>query len=288
MLRRRTVLLLLAAPLAVYGLLFAGSIAEQIHASLTGTVTLADPDPGWTTGQYQLALTDGGFTGIWATTLWLSLVAAVLATALGAAVSLTLWRAGGRIRTVMTLIIIAPMLVSSVVRAYGWLTTIGRGGLLSQTATLLGLDAAEIGFGRTAVIIGLVHVLLPYSVLLILGSLDAINPSTTRAAASLGAGPVRTTLRVVVPLSAPGLASSLLVTFSLAAASYSIPTILGGGRVYTIARAIFQESTASFNLPLAAALSVLLIAGCLTTALAAQRISRRSRDRVERIGLGAV
>lgn len=288
MLRRRTVLLLLAAPLAVYALLFVGSIAEQVHASLSSTVTLTNTVPQWTVDQYTLALTDSTFAGTWGTTLRLSLVAAAITTVLGAAVSFTLWRAGGRVRTVMTLIIIAPMLVSSVVRAYGWITTIGRGGLLSQTTTMLGLDATEIGFGTTAVIIGLVHVLLPFSVLLILGSLDSINPSALRAAASLGAGPVRSAVRVVLPLAAPGLVSSLLVTFSLAAASYSIPTILGGGRVYTAARAIFQESTASFNLPLAAALSVLLILGCLTTALVAQRISRRSRARVERIGLGAV
>jgi putative spermidine/putrescine transport system permease protein len=179
----------------------------------------------------------------------------------------------------MTMVVIAPMLVSAVVRAYGWLATTGREGLLWKASNLLGLPPIEIMFNRTAVVIGLVHVLLPYAMLMVLTSLDGIRPSVVRAAANLGAGPFTTFARVVLPLIRTGLLSSLLITFSLAAASYSIPVILGGGRLYPIARAVFQESTSTLDFPLAATLAILLLLLCLAAAAVAQRLTRDRRDR---------
>jgi ABC-type spermidine/putrescine transport system permease subunit I len=174
--------------------------------------------------------------------------------------------------------------VSGVARAYGWIAIGGPNGPWVQGTRALGLDI-PILFNENSVILSFIHTLLPLAVIQVLLRLDAIAPSLPKAAANLGANQWTTAMRVLLPLSYPALASSFLLVFALCTAAYSVPTILGGGRVLTVAQLIYREQTIIFDWPLAAALATTLTA--LTLMVMAgyqtvgQRWERRARPVIE-------
>ena len=110
----------------------------------------------------------------------------------------------------------------------------------------------------TAVVLGLVHVLVPFMVISVWASLQRINPHLTLAAASLGASQFTTFRRVILPLVLPGILSGSLIVFALAASSFATPAILGGRRLKVVATAIYDEFLVKLNWPMGAALAVCL------------------------------
>src|SRR5262249_16426265 len=182
-------------------------------------------------------------------------VATVIA---GSLVAYFLWGKGGRLRAYLTFIILAPLLVNGIVRAYGWVALVGPAGGLAQLTHAIGMRPVWLPFAEPAVVLGFVHVFMPFVVILVLAQLDAIPPSSIRAARNPGAGWIQIASRVLTPLSARGMAAAFLLVFALTTASYAVPAILGGGRLLTVAAVIFQEENQTFNVPRAAAVSLLL------------------------------
>lgn len=272
---------MLVLPAALFVLLFIGPLINNFLMSLREYDAMTGIGEYATIEHYALIASERFYIRIWLNTLQLSLLAAILATALGSALSYAVWSIGGRTRTWMTFIVLAPLLISGVVRAYGWIATTGPAGALSQLSNSLGLGTASIMFSKTAVVMGFVHVFLPYSFLMIITSLDGIPDDVLRAARSLGASSFAVIKRVVLPLAFPGLLASLLLIFALSSAAYSIPAVLGGRRVTVAAGAIFQEQTSTLNWPMAAALATLLICLTVLVMLAYSRMTRRSQRRLE-------
>ncbi|MPZ24901.1 MAG: ABC transporter permease subunit [Micromonosporaceae bacterium] len=275
----------LAAPLVVYVLFFVIPLISLGRMSLNEFTRLTGLQDAVTLDSFRTALTDDFYLRTFLTTLKLALIASVLCTALGCIVGYLMWRIGGNVRRVMLGVILAPLLVASVVRAFGWIGTIGPGGLLPHVSERIGLGTLTIYANEPAVIIGFVHILLPFAVILFITSLDNISPSVMKAAEGLGATEWRRIRAVVLPLTYPGVLSSLLFTFALASAAYSIPAILGGRRVLTASLAIYEQQTRLFNWPLAAALSLILIvvvAFAMSTYQALTRRGRTSRRRAWR------
>jgi putative spermidine/putrescine transport system permease protein len=118
----------------------------------------------------------------------------------------------------------------------------------------------ELLYNRFAVYIAMIHVLLPFMVLPLYSVMRGISPSYMKAAASLGAGPIRSFLRIYLPLSAPGVASGCLLVFMLAIGYYILPALVGGGgdRMVSYFIAYFTNGTANWGM--ASAMSVILLA----------------------------
>ena len=127
-----------------------------------------------------------------------------------------------------------------------------------------------------AIIIGLAHALLPYTVLSIMGSLQGINPNLESAAMSLGANRTRTFFNVVLPLRLPGMAGGFLLVFSIAISAYATPAILGGPATQVAATAIYNFIIQLLDWSLGAALAVVLIVSSLL--LAVRRVARRREE----------
>lgn len=276
-LSRRTTLLLLVLPAVVYAIYLALPVFASMRMSLNSFTRSEGIVPDLTLGTYVSVLTDSFYRSAWFSTMRLAATAAALTVLLGTTVAYTLWRVGGRARAYLTVVTLAPLMVSSVVRAYGWIAAAGPSGLLPKLTEAIGLGEVSFLFNRTAVIVGFVHVLLPFVVILILARLDAVNPRLLRAAASLGAGPLQTFRRVMLPLLTPAMIAAFFVTFALATGSYAIPAVLGGGRVRTITRQIVQEQLIIFDWPRAATLAVLLSGLTLVAMFASQVVLRRRR-----------
>lgn len=197
---------------------------------------------------------------------------------LGYPVALYASRLSPRGRMVMLLLMMFPLMVSNVVRAYGWVSILGRTGILSVTLREAGLTDRPIQFlySFEAVAIGLLTILLPFMVVSITNSLTAIDQRYTEAAQSLGAGPWQTFFRVTLPLSSPGVTSGLMLVTFLMLSAYVTIALLGGPRFKLLVSLVF-DSAATFRWPRAAALSFVLLAIALAIAVVIQILMRPQR-----------
>lgn len=257
-LNRKAILLLLALPVLVYALFLFLPLFSMGRLSLQGFGRLSGIQDNVTLEQYQTIAGQAYYLRVWVETLRLCSLATLLAVVFGAMVAYFLWRIGGRPRAYLTVILLAPLLVSGVVRAYGWIAIIGPNGLLAGIGDSLGLGQPAIMFNEAAVIIGLVNVFLPYVVIMVLVRLDGVSPSILKAAANLGASARQIVWRVLLPLAYRSLVSAFLLIFALSSAAYSIPAILGGGKVLTVSQVIYLEQNGTLNWPRAAALGLAL------------------------------
>jgi putative spermidine/putrescine transport system permease protein len=276
----KAVILLLAPILVLYLVLFVGPLANGVAMSLHSFTRREGLVEDYSLANYIDFITDPFLLGVWATTIQLAVEVAILTTIAGYGLAYWLWRSPPRFRGYMTILILSPLLVSSVVRAYGWVTTTGPAGLLPQVLAGLGLEPVSIMYSRLAVEIGLLHVLLPFAVIIVLASLDRINPSVLLASRNLGANSFQTFTRVTLPLSLPGIVGALVLAFALTASSYALPTILGGGRVLVASRLIYQQQTAVGNWPLASAMAITMALVIILVVGTSERVITRGRRSV--------
>lgn len=174
--------------------------------------------------------TDPFYLDILWTTVRVSLVSTLVSLLLGYPTAYYMARTQSRMKKVMMVIILFPFLVSAVVRSYGWMVILGKNGLLNQFLLGLGLVQKPLSIlnTETAVIIGMIHLLIPYMILSLVGVLQSIDPNVEYAAYSLGANPAETFCKVIFPLSLPGIISGCVMVFTMSMTSYVTPKLLGG------------------------------------------------------------
>lgn len=131
-----------------------------------------------------------------------------------------------------------------------------------------------------AVIIAYVQVMLPFAVMPLVTSIGEISPSLNKASMSLGAGRIRSFIRIVLPLTIPGMISGMVIVFSLAAGSYITPMLVGGSMQPLLPLMIYQQALQVMNLPLAGALSFILLLVVLIFILILQLILKRWEARL--------
>lgn len=165
-------------------------------------------------------------------------------------------RAKSRIKGLLMIMLLAPLLVGIVIRSYGWMIILADNGLINQLANELNVGPFSLMYNKTGVMIGLVHIYMPFMVLSILGSLQAVDPDLERAARSLGAGSWKTLQRVTWPLSLPGVTSGAVLVFVLTVSAYVTPSLLGGYRVLTVPLLVVQTVQELFDWPLGSALAI--------------------------------
>ncbi len=233
--------------------------------------------PGYTLEQYLSVLTDSYFLEIFWRTLWISLLTTLLCLAIGAPEAYVLSRMKKPWRSIFLLIVLSPLLVSLVVRAFGWSILLGNNGMIGMAADKLGLG--PVLYTPTAVVIGLVHIMLPFMVIPVWTSLQKIDPSVEHAAYSLNATRWQTLTRIILPQAVPGMLSGSLIVFGLTASSFAIPALLGGRRVKMVATVVYDQFLVDLNWPLGAAIAIILLAINLAIMLSYGRIVERSYKR---------
>jgi putative spermidine/putrescine transport system permease protein len=186
-------------------------------------------------------------------------------------------RRGSLVFAALALIVFSPVLVSIVVRAYGWQLLLANNGVANAVLRDLGLidRPARLMFNWFGVIVSMVHVELPFMLFPILTVLLQIPNALKEAAQDLGASEFETWRRAVLPLSLPGILSGCQIVFTTAISAFASPTILGGGRVRVMPVSIYQNIL-SLNWPLGAVQSIMLLLFSLASVTLFSRILGRS------------
>ncbi|MGE0240005.1 MAG: ABC transporter permease [Parvibaculaceae bacterium] len=168
---------------------------------------------------------------------------------------------------------VLPFWTSYVVRSYSWLLVLAEKGVVNNALVQLGLvaDPIQLANTRFATVTGFVHFFVMLLTLTIYANLKQLSPSYRKAAADLGAGPVRTFIHVVLPLTLPGIMVGAFLTFVLAIGDYITPQILGGNNELLMPQLIMLQIGRRGDFPLASALSILLMAVVTVAYLASAR-----------------
>ncbi len=214
---------------------------------------------GFTLASYALVLGDAYYYEIFFRTGWIAALTTLICVLIGAPEAYILSHMQRPWRSIFLLVILAPLLVSVVVRAFGWSLLLGSNGLVNQLFELLGIGKLKMLYTPTAVVVALVHVMLPFMVIPVWTSLQKLDPMVENAALSLNASRWTVMRRIVLPQVTPGLLSGSLIVFGLSASALVIPGLLGGRRLKMVATLIYDEYLHELNWPLGAAIALALL-----------------------------
>ncbi len=226
-------------------------------------------------GNYMRFFTDRFYLGVLWRSVWLAGSVAVLSVLASYPIALFLFRSRSRWRSVLTVLVIAPLLVSSVVRTFGWMIILGDRGWVNGILAQFGTGPIRAMNSVWGVLIGLTEIMMPTTTLALLAGFARLDPALEEAAHSLGAAPLRRFWRVTLPLTMPGIVVGALVSFVLAISSFVTPNLLGGGRVAVLAKTIYEEALETLDWPFAAAVAVILVVVFGIALLGYERLARR-------------
>ena len=157
---------------------------------------------------------------------------------------------------------VLPFWSNYLIRTYAWIVLLNREGLINTVLRWGGYEGEPLSmlYSEGAVIVGLVYNYLPFVILAIYSSLSRLDMSLVEASRDLGAGPVRTFLRVTLPLTLPGVAAGGVFVFVLSIGNFVTPALLGGGRFQMIGNLVYDQFLTASDWPFGAALGMILIA----------------------------
>ena len=259
--------LLLFAALLVVPLVLTAVLSFNVYDPATG------PKAGeFTFEHYAQVFTDSYYHGIFWRTFWISGLVTLICVLIGAPEAYVLSRMRNPWRSILLLVVLAPLLVSVVVRAFGWSMLLGPEGAVNALLGVVGIGPVKMLYTEVAVIVALVHVMLPFMVSPVWTSLQKLDAGVENAALSLRASHFTTLRRIVLPQVMPGILSGSLIVFGLAASSFAIPGLLGGRRLKMVATVVYDEYLHELNWPLGAAVALVLLAANLIVMLSYNRL----------------
>jgi spermidine/putrescine transport system permease protein len=159
-------------------------------------------------------------------------------------------------------LVMLPFWTSFLVRTYAWIFLLRDTGLINTALQRLGIVHSPLPllYNDGAVLLGLVYGYLPFMVLPIYATLERLDPALVEAAADLGAQPITTIFRVIVPLAKPGIAAGSVLVFIPCLGAYLTPDLLGGGRTVLVGNLVQNQFTSARDWPFGSAVSILLMA----------------------------
>lgn len=251
--------LLLAPMIAIHAIAFVWPITNLVILSFRKTGSGGVILPGWSLMSWLNVLTDVYYLEMLIRTVGLSLVITGITLVLSYPIALFLHRVSDRWRSLFLVMCISPLLLSAVVRTYGWLVILGDGGFVSSILEAIGIPAPKMMFNQFGVVVGLTEILMPYMILSLYAGFGRLTSALEEAAGSLGARPHQVFLRVILPITLPGVYLGCLLTFVLAVSSFITPKILGGGRVALLATEIYDQAVITLDWSVAGVLSLIAL-----------------------------
>ena len=225
---------------------------------------------------YRRMIEQPSYGRTFVTTFKVSLLTTAICIAAGYPLAYVLSQLPRRAANLCMIAVLLPFWTSLLVRTYAWLVLLQRKGLINDWGMRLGWwdEPLALVHNLTGTLIGMVHIMLPFLVLPVLGAMRAIDADLLKAAANLGASPARAFRSVFLPLSLPGLAAGTLIVFILCLGFYVTPAVLGGGKVIMVSNHIANDIELFFNWGAASALGVVLLVLTMLLLWGATRLLR--------------
>jgi spermidine/putrescine transport system permease protein len=177
-------------------------------------------------------------------------------------------------------LITLPFFSSLIVRLFVWVMILRPTGLINETLMTAGAISRplEMIYTDGAIILGMVYVFIPFMFMPVYASIEKLDWRLVQASLDLGAGPIRTFFRIVLPLTAPGIAGGSVIVFIPALGNFVVPAILGGAKVMMLGNLIEAQFLSARNWPFGSALAMMVMAVMLVLLFAYVLMSGR-RDR---------
>src|SRR6202165_5262677 len=278
----RPFLRVFVSPAALCALGFVAALAAVMQYSLRAYVPGSLEPGGFTLANFA-ALGKPLYARVFLDTVWICFLTAFFTLIAGYPLAYALVHTRNvALKSSILVITVTPLFLGEVVRTYSWIVVLGNNGFINSMLLKAGLinEPVQLMFTRIGVVTALVHVTLPVMVIMLAAAPPHIDRDYERAAASLGAGPVRAFLTVTLPLSLPGIIAGVTTAFAWTFSAFATPQLIGGGQVNMVANLVYQLGFASFNFPFAASLSV----ACLVLTFAVLALMRAGSAPFERIG----
>ncbi len=171
-------------------------------------------------------------------------------------------RAPAERQTALLFLAMLPFWTNYLIRTYAWIVLLNPAGLVNSMLLQAGVigEPLPLLYNKPAVVLGLVYSYTPFVILAIYSSLQRLDPSYAEASRDLGAGAATTFLRIILPLTAPGVAAGAVFVFVLSIGNFVTPDLLGGGKFQMVGNLIYDQFLSARDWPFGATLSALLIA----------------------------
>ncbi|NGN41428.1 ABC transporter permease [Mesorhizobium sp. CGMCC 1.15528] len=260
--RRQNVitLLLLAPSLVMAILLLAIPLLVVIAYSFAGRDSYGGVVTGFTLESY-VELFQPAYLPIFVNSLKIAAMSTAVCVLIGYPIAYFIAFRAGKHSGLLLALLLIPFWIDFMIRMSSWMVLMGRNGTINGALTGAGIIDEPIRMIGTypAVMVGMLYAFLPTTVLPIYAALSGINRRLLEAADDLGAGPVEAFWRVTFPLSLPGVMAAMLFVFVPAMGVYAIPVLLGGGKSIILGNLIVQLFLDFRNIPLGAAVSVVML-----------------------------
>ncbi|TNF69672.1 MAG: ABC transporter permease subunit [Gammaproteobacteria bacterium] len=205
----------------------------------------------------------------------MAFITTILCILIGYPMTLAIVRTNNTTRKLLLMLIIIPYWTSFLLRAYAWVTVLQNNGIINQFLNWLGFNSLPLIYNNFSAYLGLLYGYLPFFILPLYATLIKMDRTLEDAAADLGAKPVTTFFKIILPLSIPGLLAGSLLVFIPAVGEVIIPQILGGLNTVMVGNVIWQEFFTAQNWGVASALAVVLLILLIFPIILLQRIQQK-------------
>ncbi len=218
---------------------------------------------GWADGEYEVF--DPVYLAIFARSFRLALTTVVITLLLCYPAAMWVSSLPDRLKSFFLFLITLPFFASLVVRLFAWILILKPTGWINETLLALGAIAQpfDMLYTEGAVVLGMVYVFVPFMFLPLYANLEKLDRSLLEASRDLGAGGLRTFLRVTLPLSVPGMVGGSIIVFIPSLGNFIVPDLLGGAKVLMIGNLVEQQFLQARNWPFGSALAWMVMAAVL-------------------------
>ncbi|HWT31233.1 MAG TPA: ABC transporter permease, partial [Propylenella sp.] len=215
---------------------------------------------GWPVNEFEYF--DPVYLRIFLSTVRIAVMTVLISLVVCYPVAFWVSRLPDRWKSFALFLITLPFFANLLIRVYAWLLILRPTGFLNTALVWAGVVDAPMPllFTEPAVAIGLVYILIPFMFLPLYASIERLDPTLIQASQDLGASPLQTFRRIVLPLTLPGIVGGSIIVFIPALGNFVVPSLLGGAKVLMSGNLIEQQFLDARNWPFGAALAMLIMA----------------------------
>ncbi|KNF07867.1 ABC-type spermidine/putrescine transport system, permease component I [Gottschalkia purinilytica] len=238
--------------------------------------TFKDTD-GYTINKYVNFFKDPYYIQIYIRTLRISLITTIVCALIGFPTAYYMSNIDGRKKGILMALVVFPQLTNPIVRSFSFIVLLGKNGTINTLLMKIGLIKHPLSllYSEFAIIVGLVYLFLPLMILSLIGVMENIDKDLLAASESLGATRSKGFLKIILPLSIPGLIIGSVLVFIGSLTGYTTPQLLGGSNTQVLATVIYQNAVTVYDWDTASLVSAIMIVTTLIITFVINNIAKK-------------